>query len=287
MGEIIRNMPAATYHAESFGGPIRLSGSIAHKLVSQSPLHAWQAHPRLGGRAEEPTDATELGSAIHDLILGGGREWAIIDAPDYRTKAAKEARDLALVEGKMPVIKHKAESWTALGGIVKGKLRDAGIDISGCETELTVLWEDGSVACRGRVDAFDAATGWVTDLKTCKNASPRAVLGSVLAYGYDLKAAAYLEGLEAAGHPMCSFRFAFVETEAPWATCVVELADEFAELGRRKWARAKEVWRRCHGSGIWPGYGQLVLSPPAWAMAQDLEQQITAASSEIPDWLTE
>ena len=78
-----------------------LSSHIAHRLITQSPLHAWYAHPRLNPRyVEEDSTAFDLGSCAHALLLEGEDSIAVIEADDWRTKVAKEAR--AKARSKLP-----------------------------------------------------------------------------------------------------------------------------------------------------------------------------------------
>ena len=92
------DIAAAAYHADPAPEP-SLSSSVARILVERSPRHAWWAHPRLNPdfAPDRGSDAAAVGSAVHAVALEG--EWdriAFIEAPDWRTKAAKEARSNAL-----------------------------------------------------------------------------------------------------------------------------------------------------------------------------------------------
>jgi hypothetical protein len=75
----------------------RLSPSVASILLRRSPLHAWHYHRLLGGVRREPTASMENGTLLHHLVLVGGDsdKLAIIDAENFRTKAAQELRDAA------------------------------------------------------------------------------------------------------------------------------------------------------------------------------------------------
>ena len=63
-------------------------------------------HPRLGGmRLESSSAAQVLGSVVHAMVLGAGRQWHVIDADDWRTKAAKAERDAAESVWKVPILR--------------------------------------------------------------------------------------------------------------------------------------------------------------------------------------
>src|SRR5688572_24266058 len=59
----------ADYHLDPCVTP-SLSSSIAHTLVTKSPLHAWTEHPRFGALRSESSKAQDEGSIIHKLLLG-------------------------------------------------------------------------------------------------------------------------------------------------------------------------------------------------------------------------
>jgi hypothetical protein len=89
-----------------------LSSSIARRLLTSSPHHAWWEHPRLHpGYVPEESEAFDLGAACHAYILEGESAFAIIDAKDSRTNAAKDARDAARAAGKTPPLAHR---WQAV-----------------------------------------------------------------------------------------------------------------------------------------------------------------------------
>src|SRR5262245_50563917 len=70
-GPGIYDIPLAEYLADPCPAP-SLSASIAHILLSQSPRHAWEAHPRLNPHYEpEEAEAFDLGTAAHAYLLEG------------------------------------------------------------------------------------------------------------------------------------------------------------------------------------------------------------------------
>jgi hypothetical protein len=54
-------LTAEEYFAEPCAVPA-LSSSVANILETESPLHAWSTHPRLGGMKRAPTRSLDLGS---------------------------------------------------------------------------------------------------------------------------------------------------------------------------------------------------------------------------------
>ncbi|HYR45035.1 MAG TPA: hypothetical protein VER98_18535, partial [Terriglobia bacterium] len=100
----IYTISADEYHADCCPTP-SLSASIATILIQQSPLHAKSAHPRL---TENPVREEErhldLGRLCHALMLEGDDIAVVIEADNYRTRAAQEARDAARSIGKCPLL---------------------------------------------------------------------------------------------------------------------------------------------------------------------------------------
>lgn len=121
-------------------------------------------------------------------------------------------------------------------------------------------------ACKARVD-------WVTDtelvdVKTCQDASPDAVVRSVVHFGYHLQAAYYRELYRrAAGHDsVLPFVFIFVEKEAPHGVLVCELDDILLEIG---WTQCSEALRQVmdwmsFGQQDYAGGRKLIIECPHW-----------------------
>jgi len=277
---IITGMSADEYHSDPLPTP-SLSSSIAHTLVSRSPLHAWSQHPRLGGVPREPTKSLDRGSLSHALMLGAGKELAILDFDDFRTKAAREARDAARAEGLLPVLLKDLDAAEAVAIELRKRFAEYGVALDG-QKEIVVTWsetaDDGSeVLCRGMMD--HVAIPIIDDLKSCRSAHPLACQRHVDGYGYAIQHAAYVSAIEKL-HPelagRVSMRFVFYELEPPFAVTPVRLSGAFRELGHRRWRRAINAWARCLREARWPAYvdGWTELEPPPWALSQDVAEQM-------------
>lgn len=249
----------AEYLADPCDRP-SLSSSIAHLLVSKSPFHAWRAHPRLGNAKEESTEALDRGSIVHALVLGHGARFAVLDVDDYRTKAAREQRDRAIVGGQIPV---KRDFYAECHGIalaVTSRLATLGISLAPAshrKTELVAVWEESGVLCRGRLDCLDMTTGaTIYDLKTTRDGSDDEIVRSFRRYGYHVQAAAYVSAVETLCPQLAGrVRFVPIFVEADTHEVIpVELGANVLELGRRRWSRAVDAWGRCLTANKWPGY---------------------------------
>lgn len=154
----IHQISAETYHADPCVQP-SLSNSLMTVLLKQTPRHAWLRHPRLNPayEAEVGGGAFDIGTAAHAMLLEGENIATVIDAEDWRTKAAQEARDKAYLAGKIPLLSrqhaavqemlHAALAYidsTSLKGILgRGK------------AEQTLIWRSANVWCRARLSASD------------------------------------------------------------------------------------------------------------------------------------
>lgn len=270
------DLPADAYHADPCPTP-SLSASVAHELLSRSPRHAWQAHPRLNP-AHEPEHRAEfdIGHAAHALVLGDERRFAIIDAADYRTAAAKAARDAAYAAGAVPLLPHQYEAAVAMARAVRAQLdrheaRDAFRD---GKPEQTIAWQEpGGVWCRSRLDWLPSRMTRSTiifDFKSTTNAEPAAWSRSKLeAMGYDVQAAFYLRGLRALG-PEVRFAFVVAEVAPPFALSVIGLPPEVIALAEQKVDHAIAVWRQCMATGEWPAYPARICwaDPQPWSEAR-------------------
>ena len=99
---IYTDFPVDQYRADPCPQP-SLTQSIAKVILDHSPLHAWHAHPRLNPRfVQDEEKKFDIGNTAHALLIGRGKSIAVIDADDWRTKAAKEAREAAaFAKGKI------------------------------------------------------------------------------------------------------------------------------------------------------------------------------------------
>src|SRR5262245_29477228 len=112
----IHAISPAQYHADPCPAP-SLSSSIAKMLCLESAAHAQYAHPRLNpaGAGDDADERFDIGTAAHALLLEGTTAIAVIDAKDYRTNAAKDARDAAYAAGLTPLLKAR---WTDVQAMV-------------------------------------------------------------------------------------------------------------------------------------------------------------------------
>ena len=289
-----------SYHDDPCPTP-SLSASVAKILLSRSPRHAWMAHPRLNPEyVPVVSDVFDRGQAAHALLLEGEDRIEVIDYPDWRTNAAKDARYAARQLGKLPMLTHQAadvhrmaqvarEAWSLCPDL-------AGYAQSTGEAEKAIYWQDRATGiwCRSKLDWLSADRRLIVDYKTTDgSASPDDLARKIISLGYDVQVGAYLDAVASInpGHES-KFVFLFQEVEAPFLCSWVSLDPAWLELGIEKWKSAKKLWAECLRSNVWPAYPDRIcyLEPPAWAVADHQSREYSredAFKPSAPDakWL--
>lgn len=271
----VLNVTAEQYFADPCERP-SLSQSIAHTLVTRSPLHAWTQHPRLGGKPDEPTLETDEGEVIHSLLLGTAAPVVVVKAENWRTKAAQEERIAARAAGHTPLLERQYEGILAASTKLAAQFPDLGIVFDG-ESEYAIEWEEptqyGPVLCRGKLDHWRPRGPQILDVKKIKSADPRTCAAHVERYGYHIQGAAYTSGIaklydDFAGR--LDFVLVFVEIEPPYAVYPCRLDSVFAARGEQLWRRAVNLWALCTRDKRWPSYTDTIatLDAPGWLVAQ-------------------
>ncbi len=254
-----------------------LSQSIANLMLKRSPLHAWTAHPRLGAIERPSTKAKDEGSLMHSLLLGRGAEVAIIEAKDFKTKAAQEQRDVAIAEGKLPVIASKYAAMSAAASKLRENMAKEGIVLDGASEvpiEFREDGQDGPVICRSLLDHVNFERVQIVDLKKITAADNDTCSRHAIDYGYDVQWAANTSALaklmpEFAGH--IDMVFVFLELEPPYAVVPRRPSGVLRERGERRWQRAVALWDHCLRTNRWPGYasGIVELEAPIWVLKEE------------------
>jgi hypothetical protein len=257
-------IPMDRYVADPCPEPSISKGTV-RKLVLRSPLHAKLDHPRLSDKPSDDSSRADFGSAAHQGLLGGDMI-EVIDAKDWRTKAAKEDRDAARARGSIPILSKDSEAIWAMLKISRARLEDFGAG----KTEQTLIWQDGGAWCRTRPDYLSDDRLLAGDYKTTKNADPSEWIRHTLtAQGYDIQAALTLRALEILLGPADrEYIFLLQEIEPPYACSRVGAGPQTIELANRKIDAALRIWRGCIGANDWPGYDDRIhwAEPPASAV---------------------
>jgi hypothetical protein len=305
------DVPDERYHAGVCPEP-ELSASIAKILVNESAAKAWQAHPRLGGAApdedgEEDDEsarkekrARQRGKVIDALVFGGEVKLAVIPIDSWRTKWAKEQKEIAIANGEEPVLQKHFNRWakdaTAIKAQLEQMLADNGYEgaMEAGKSQVTITWQaERGIWCKARLDHLwvmeDRYLIW--DLKTSYDASPEGAARAMNNFGIPIQRAAYVEAVEH-HHPHLAGKgemlFLYLEPLAPFDGTANRPDGEMRDLGERQWKRAKRRWAECLEAKRWPGYPRKIIDVAArtYLLQQDEERQFNdQGANELPDFM--
>lgn len=270
----VYTMSMEAYQADPCPTP-SISSGLLHTMETKSDAHAYHFHPRLGKGQREETDTLNYGAACHDMLLEGSGKLVVIDAKDWRTKAAQEARDAAKAEGKLPVLTHQAAKLQTMyqraGEAILAATDFDPQDWLAGASEQTLCWQEGGVWHRARVDRLSPDRRVLFDYKSTKgSANPAAWQRQVWGLGYDLQAVHYLAGNAATGGAVtAAWVWLVQECAEPFACSWVSPSPQTLEYARARRARLIARWRECLATGEWAGYPQKIayIDPPAYAVA--------------------
>lgn len=280
----VYDMPADVYHADPVPGG-SLSASGAKKLITPNCPAVFQWERAHGQKNRRTFD---YGTAAHMLVLGAGPTIHVVEADNYRTKAAQEERDDAYRDGLVPLLRHEYEQVVAMADALRAhpiasrlfarqRWEEGQLIPASGKPEQSLFWRDGvtGVWRRARLDWLPehvpGTRMFLPDYKTCADASIEAIERAIYTYRYDMQGAWYRAGVRAldlAGTDPITFVLVCQEKTAPYLVTVVQLAESSLKYGGRRNRQALEMYKQCTASGMWPGYSDMhvpILELPAWA----------------------
>lgn len=267
------DIPEVVYHRDN--GSLSSSGARAILATSPMEFRYEQDHP------PKPKRVFDLGSCTHSLILGKGAELVLIDANNYQTKKAQQARDEAWDAGKTPVLQRELDECKAMAAEVFKHPLAAALLTAG-EAELSGWWTDPETGARLRFrpdfSSLDVIgrRPIVVDVKTTANAHPIKFAKSAADFGYYCQGDWYLEGVGAVtGIWDAAFVLIAVSKTPPYPVSVHQFTPEDLYRGKFRNRKAIRLWSQCMASGEWPGYeGLNMLELPAWER-KSIDEEIT------------
>lgn len=262
-----------------------VSASIVSTLVEQCPRAAWFGswlNPEKPS-VDDSTTESRAGIVAHSILLEGNADCVqLVDAKDWRTAAAKDAKAAAIAAGKVPLLTHQLPPILAMVEAARDfieSLRDTEPGIwkafqpGGGESEAVMVWEDRSgVLCRARPDRISADRSIIVDVKTGgTTAEPDAWAKQMVRMGYHVSAAFYRRGAEALFGKAPAYVFLVQEQEAPYLCSLVGIEPAGLDLAARKVDRGLRQWAACVRSNRWSGYPNRVCYAelPVWETARE------------------
>lgn len=262
-----------------------LNQSLIPTLLDASPLHAAQKHPRLNpyGKALEGTKATYLGSVVHRLALGKGREVAPLRFPDFKSSSARNARDAALANNRIPVLEKEFAKAEAMARVLLVRLEEA-LEGRPYQTEVPIVWREqtphGPVWCRAMLDVWCEDLAREIDLKTTRGyATPAFASRDMAANGYDIQRQFYARGIgfvrpDLAGRVRSETLY--VENAPPYGARPMQLDGPARAIADEKIEKAIDLWGQAVNSRTWPSYPKepALISTPSFYQRDWLERQM-------------
>lgn len=261
------DLPAAEYHAD----PVP-EGSLSQ---SRAKVLLQEAGPaRFKHLEAEPEHKPEydLGTAAHAVVLGKGAErLVLVDAKDYKTKAAQEQRDAAYAEGLTPVLPHQMQLAEDMAAALAKHPR--AMEVLSGQSEVAAFYRrpDG-LWLRGQMDKY-APGSHIGDYKTCADASSRGITAAAWKYGYYIQAPWYRRLVLWLTGESLPYRLVFQEKTAPFLVSVWEVPADYLAKGEADMDEAISIYQQCVAANRWPGYPDEIqtLSPPDWALDDEIE----------------
>jgi hypothetical protein len=269
-----------------------LSRSTIRDLLFQCPAIAWFNHPRLNPNYKKEEDVKfNLGTAAHALLLEGIDTIAVIEADDWRTKAAKEEREKACKEARTPLLRAQYDTakvmvdvaLQSIYGCKELKITDLKTDGN---AETTYIWAEKdpsgfNIWLRIRPDWLSNDRIICLDYKTTQlSVNPNNLSRQIFSLGYPLQAALYCRGIEAIDQVKSKFIMIFQEINPPYLCSFVGLSPAFMELGVSQLTYGIFLWGGCLSSNKWSAYSNRIawIDLPPWASAswEEIASQIGA-----------
>lgn len=264
-----------------------------HRDVNPADYHSWDlcsfhrlramqrsaAHARYQMDHQDQTEAMFIGEAVHCCALQPhlfGARYTVAPKCDRRTKEGKAtwASFQNENEGKNILT---ADQWDSIQEMVTALHLHplAAPFLNNCiaDTEVSLVWDNDGLLCKGRIDKLHHDFVSVMDLKTTTDASPAAFEREIFRFGYHQQGAFYLDALARFDGQYRQFAWVLVavEKEPPHGIVVYRITDEALEQGARELEPLIAEYRECVRSGVWPSYKLEVneIGLPKWARGQN------------------
>lgn len=239
------DIPEPAYHSSRTS----LSYSGAKVIIGSPAVFRHQlTHPVIKHEFDE-------GTAAHEIVLGCGEGIAVLDFPDRRTNAYRDAEKAARDAGKTPILRKQMDVVEAMAERIQSHRQAMELLADGKpEVSAYALDEDTGVMRRSRFDWLGDVV--LTDYKTtvAGGAHPDAFGRTVIQLRYYMQHPWYLDLARDLGHSVEAFAFIVQEKVAPYEVTVIELPPEAVKLGREKNRVALQRFRDCMDTDLWPSY---------------------------------
>lgn len=294
LGVGVHDISLADYLADPCEQPSLRSSDI-NTILRRRPAHMKAWHPRLSDEPQlaikKATKRMDLGSVVHELVLGRGSGFCVIDPTSFPTKkgaaskskntegyreAALQARARGLIILD-PAQDSKAQRIAEM--IIKKLTAVFGAWPLGAVTEQTIIWsevvsidrKDVEVWCRTRPDIFAPDLALVTDLKSCGTGLADDDLQRTMSGddGSMFVQSAWQRRGAVALVPHLAGRLnptthVFVETDYPYEPRPIDASQIALQQAERRCLRGVAAFAQCQVSGEWPAWSPGIVSASGW-----------------------
>lgn len=245
-----------------------LSQSGMRKLNAETPLDFAFDDPVLNKDAEKlaATVAQRRGDVVHQLALGKGNGFAVLNFDDFRKDVAKNARDEAIRRGLTPILAKNFEESEIMAEVIRERIVEA-LDGASYQTEVAFLYQEmtpsGPIWIRGLIDVWCEERAIILDPKVTERLYDGKVERHMVDMGWNLQGALYPRAIGMILPALAGrVRFAdlMVKPKAPFTSRVVALDKYAEELSIRECQRAMFKFGECLYAGRWPGFEETHLA---------------------------
>lgn len=273
----VYDIPVDEYHLDPVVGG-SLSSSGARMLLSPSCPAKFRYEQDHRGEAP-PKRHFDIGHAAHQLVLGAGPDLVVVEAENYRTRAAQDAQDEAHARGAVPLLTHEHDQVQAMAAALREHPVAGPLFSPERGTpEVSLIWYDGptGVTRRSRFDWLPHPGRGrliIPDYKTCARGDLDTLTRAMHQHGYHLQADYYLAGAQALGLAGTDAAFVFVAQEKtpPYLVTIFEPDSIAMQIAAAKNRRALQIYAWCTENDHWPAYheGIALLALPPWVERQE------------------
>jgi hypothetical protein len=278
-----------------------VSASLLNTLLERCPMAAWH-ESWLNPKPDEvaSSDGQDAGTIAHALLLEGNADKVVVvQARDWRTDAAKDARAAARAAGKIAVLPQTMPKITAMVEAARTyieSLRENEPAIwmtmqpSGGESEVVIRWDErDGTRCKIRPDRISHDRRITIDYKTTgASAEPDAWFRwQAMKLGYPVGAAFYRRGIKAAAGTDSDYVWFVQEQDPPYLCSLVSLEPSARSLSEKKMLRGLQTWSACAASNRWHAYPARVAYAefPPWEWAKEEGQDEPSGNPYTPEQL--
>lgn len=275
-------MSEADYRKDPCPAP-SLTQSLAKILIEKSPLHCWCACPSLNPDYQHDDDKKfDVGNIAHSIMIGRGKDIAVLDYDDWRTKDARKDREMYAATGKLAVLRKHYNRAIRMVEAAREQLALRGLDrfFRVGNGEVVTIWQEGEIWLRQMSDWLSPdLCEWVDFKTTDFCVAPHGIDRMMFNAGWSIQAAMGERGLDVLDSQNAGrrkFFFVVQEAEHPYQLTVVQLTRGPMTMGAKQLDHAVEIWRQCMRSNRWPGYPLDIVTPewPGWAEQQWLTREV-------------